>query len=77
MWLSEVDPCDDLAGLLNHADRFLTPEWEKGGLFYPHHDIQRDKDGNWTHVDPFSGNAAIGYARLNVANGQRRMWDTP
>lgn len=74
MWLSEVGLRDDLAGLLNHADRFLTPEWEKGGLFYLRHDIQKDK---WTHVDPFSGNAAIDYRRLNVANGQRRMWNTP
>jgi len=74
MWLSEVGPRDDLAGLLNHADRFFTPECEKGGLFYLRHDIQKDK---WTHVDPFSGNAAIDYRRLNVANGQRRMWNTP
>jgi hypothetical protein len=77
MWLSEVGPRDEHSGLLNHADRFLSPEWDKGGLFYPRHDVQRDGDGNWIYMDPLSGNAAIGYARLNVPNGQRRMWEAP
>ncbi|KAF8476495.1 hypothetical protein JB92DRAFT_2822993 [Gautieria morchelliformis] len=77
-WVSEVSSSpDDLAGLLNHADRFLGPTWENGGLFYPRHDTLTDKDGNWTQVEPFTGNAGIAYARLNVPNGQRRMWDAP
>ena len=28
-------------------------------------------------MDPFTGNAAIGYSRLNVPNGQRLMWEDP
>jgi hypothetical protein len=28
-------------------------------------------------MDPFSGNAAIGYARLNVPDGQKKMWEQP
>lgn len=28
-------------------------------------------------MDPFSGNAAIGYARINVPGGQKKMWDAP
>ncbi|KAF8478306.1 hypothetical protein JB92DRAFT_3047485 [Gautieria morchelliformis] len=77
-WVSEVSSSpDDLAGLLNHADHFLGPTWENGGLFYPRCDTLTDKDGNWTQVERFTGNAGIGYARLNVPNGQRRMWDAP
>ncbi|GKZ27633.1 hypothetical protein AbraCBS73388_005159 [Aspergillus brasiliensis] len=29
------------------------------------------------HMDRFTGNAAIGYARLNVNDGQKIMWDRP
>lgn len=76
MWLSEVAP-DDLAGILNHVDRFIHSEWEKGGLFYPRSDAATDKDGNWINMDPFTGNGAIGYARLNVPNGQRMMYNAP
>ncbi|CAI7678029.1 unnamed protein product [Penicillium pancosmium] len=36
-----------------------------------------DEQGNWTHMDPFSGNAAIGYAGLNVPDGQKKMWERP
>ncbi|KAK5714300.1 hypothetical protein LTR17_017231 [Elasticomyces elasticus] len=28
-------------------------------------------------LDPFTGNAAIAYARLNVEDGQKRMWEQP
>ena len=28
-------------------------------------------------MEPYSGNAAIGYARLNVKGGQRGMWERP
>jgi hypothetical protein len=28
-------------------------------------------------MDPFSGNAVIGYARLNVPDGQKVMWEHP
>jgi len=28
-------------------------------------------------VEPHSGNSGIGYARLNVENGQKMMWEKP
>ena len=28
-------------------------------------------------MDPFTGNSAVGYARLNVFDGQRKMWADP
>ena len=52
MWLSEVGPRDVHSGLLNHADRFLSPEWDNFGLFYPRHDVQRDVEGYGIYMDP-------------------------
>lgn len=66
-----------LEGLLKHADTYLTPSWDKGGLYYKRCEVLVDEDGNHTQVDPFTGNAAIGYSRLNVIDGQRKMWDRP
>jgi hypothetical protein len=28
------------------------------------------------HTDPFSGNPAIGYTRLNMPNGQKIIWES-
>jgi hypothetical protein len=30
-----------------------------------------DKDGNYKHVDPYTGNIGIGYVRMNVKVEQR------
>ncbi|GAB1215296.1 hypothetical protein ATERTT37_004482 [Aspergillus terreus] len=77
-WLSELGKKDELDGLLSQADRDLNPTWENGGLFYPRNDEQDPAtEAKWTHMDPFSGNAGIGYARLNVPDGQRIMWANP
>lgn len=76
-WLSELGKKAELDGLLKYADTNLQPTWENGGLFYPRNDDRTNEAGEWTHMDPFSGNAAIGYARLNVANGQKKIWDNP
>ncbi|KDN59903.1 hypothetical protein CSUB01_03220 [Colletotrichum sublineola] len=62
---------------VRYADRNLNPTWERGGLYYPRNDQRFDSELEWTHMDPFSGNAAIGYARLNVEDGQRIMWERP
>jgi hypothetical protein len=76
-WVSEVaDPAMN-DGLLRHADTFLNPSWEKGGLYYPHNDTRSDEQGNWKFVDPYTGNGAIAYARLNVPDGQKKMWEKP
>lgn len=77
-WASEVAGPQTLNGLLKHADAFMGPSWENGGLYYPRRDgPPTDDEGNWVFTDPFTGNAAIGYARLNVPDGQRKMWEEP
>ncbi|KAF4536480.1 uncharacterized protein LTHEOB_2241 [Lasiodiplodia theobromae] len=76
-WVSEVGDQSTCDGLLCHADEFLNPSWDQGGLFYPRNNTIADNQGNWTYVDPFTGNAAIAYASLNVPDGQREMWQKP
>jgi hypothetical protein len=76
-WLSEVATPTDLGALLRHADTYLNPSWSKGGLYYARCDSGWDKNGNYTYVEPYTGNSAIGYARLNVKDGQKKMWDSP
>ncbi|KAF7337799.1 Ldi domain-containing protein [Mycena sanguinolenta] len=76
-WVSEVGDDATVEGILRHADTFLNPTWERGGLFYPRYDEPEDADGNWTRMDAYTGNAAIGYARLNVRDGQKKMWEAP
>ncbi|KAF5652537.1 Linalool dehydratase-isomerase [Fusarium sp. NRRL 25303] len=76
-WLSEMGRTVELQGLLDFADTKLRPTWENGGLYYPRNDARVDDSGEWAHMDPFSGNAGIGYARLNVPDGQKKMWDRP
>lgn len=77
MWVSELGDEKTLQGILNHVDEFLQPEWERGGLYYPVNTQESNDDGNWTGVEPFTGNSAVGYARLNVFDGQRLMWTKP
>lgn len=76
-WLSELGKKEELDGLFKYADEHLQPTWENGGLFYPRNDTKTNEAGEWTHMDPFSGNASIGYARLNVPDGQKQMWEKP
>ena len=76
-WLSEVAGPPALEPLLRHADKYLNPAWTKGGLHYTRHEPGWDDEGNYRYMEPYSGNAAIGYARLNVQDGQKKMWDQP
>ena len=76
-WFSEVGGPSELQPLLGHADSFLNPTWRDGGLYYQRNDAGWDEDGNYIYVDPYTGNAAIGYSRLNVQHGQKKMWDNP
>ena len=73
-WVSEGGNKATLEGLLTHADKFMNPTWRSGGLYYPRNDQESDKDCHRTAVEPFTGNGAIGYARLNVIYGQRKLW---
>ena len=76
-WLSEVAGPTDLDALLRHADTYLHPTWSNGGLYYKRCDVGWDENGNYTYVEPYTGNAGIGYARLNVKDGQKKMFDSP
>ncbi|CAO2650781.1 Nn.00g020730.m01.CDS01 [Neocucurbitaria sp. VM-36] len=78
-WVSELGDKTTIDGLLKHADKYMNPTWREGGLYYSSQynpsQGEEDKDGNWTIADPFTGNGAIGYARLNVFDGQKKMWE--
>lgn len=76
-WLSEVEGPSELHPLLRHADQYLNPTWSKGGLYYRRHAPGWDHDGNYLYMEPYSGNAAIGYSRLNVHGGQKQMFEHP
>ncbi|KAL2839255.1 hypothetical protein BJY01DRAFT_250568 [Aspergillus pseudoustus] len=73
---SELGEEETLQGLLNHVDRFLKPTWNKGGLDYPVNPSNQTRMGR-SEVEPFTGNSAVAYARLNVHGGQRKMWEEP
>ena len=77
VYLAEMGEKDWLDGLLAHADRHMAPTWEKGGLYYPRNDQPYDSHGHLTHVEPLTGNAMLGYARLNVPNGLRTVFERP
>ncbi|KAL8837436.1 MAG: hypothetical protein Q9170_002520 [Blastenia crenularia] len=76
-WLSEVEGPSQLDPLLRHADQYLNPTWIKGGLYYRRQSPGWDEEGNYLYMEPYSGNAAIGYSRLNVQGGQRAMFEHP
>ncbi|GAY07388.1 hypothetical protein [Pseudonocardia sp. N23] len=73
-WASEMGDEQTLAGLLAHADTWMSPTWFDGGLYYPRNDTHTDADGRRTEIEPMSGNVLLGYARLNVADGLRGVY---
>jgi hypothetical protein len=75
MWTSELGKKEELEGLLSYVDERLSPSWERGGLYYPRCDEVYDQNMDVTHIDPFTGNAAVGFARLNIEDGQKKLWD--
>ena len=77
LWLSELGDRERLTALLAHADRFMRPTVDEGGLFYPREDRSVDAAGRMTYMDPLTGNALIAYARINVADGMRAMYERP
>ncbi|KAK1623689.1 hypothetical protein BDP81DRAFT_331377 [Colletotrichum phormii] len=78
-WLSELGKEKELRDLLDYADSSPQPTftWEKGGLCYARNNNRANENGECFHMDPFTGNAALGYARLNVKDGQKIMWEKP
>ncbi|KAK2729835.1 linalool dehydratase-isomerase precursor [Colletotrichum kahawae] len=73
MWASELGEPEHLDGLLAYADAKMGPTWEDGGLFYG---SSGGSEGA-SSVDVISGNAAVAYARFNVVDGQRTMYEKP
>jgi hypothetical protein len=77
LWLAEIGDRERLEGLLAHADTYMNPTWEKGGLFYPRNDQSWDADGNMVYMDPITGNADLAWARLSPAGGLNAFYNKP
>lgn len=77
VWAAEMGDSVTLAGLLEHADRYMNPTWRDGGLYYPRNDADTDAVGNFTLLSPVEGNALLGYARLNVPDGLWSFYNEP
>ncbi|KAF2168807.1 hypothetical protein M409DRAFT_20824 [Zasmidium cellare ATCC 36951] len=75
--LSELGKKEELSAIQAYADSYLSPMWENGGLYYPRNDNVFDKNDNLVHMEPHSGNSGIGYGRLNVEDGQKKIWENP
>jgi hypothetical protein len=74
--LSEIGD-ERVRGMLAHANRFMNPTWENGGLHYPRNDQAWDAEGNRTGVDTMTGNIMLGYSRLNVPDGLWSLYNRP
>lgn len=74
---SEVGDSQNLDGLLGYADLMLNPAWQDGGYYYKRRDAAFDEAGFYIGVDPMAGNALLHYARLNVKDGLRKLYDGP
>ncbi|CAG9978193.1 unnamed protein product [Clonostachys byssicola] len=74
MMISEAGDLSTLQKLLDLVDNKFTPNWDEGGLFYA---PSRSSNNSCVDMDRFTGNAAIAYARLNVPQGQRKMYENP
>ncbi|TEA15284.1 Linalool dehydratase/isomerase [Colletotrichum sidae] len=77
MWLSELGDGADLEGMLAYVDDAFAPTWENGGLFYPCRRSDSPYDYKTPTVDVLTGNAGVAYGRLNVPDGQRKMYEAP
>jgi len=72
---SELGDVETRDRLLAYADARLHRTWERGGLFHARHDARYDTDGLLSGMDPHTGNVLLGYARLNVADGLRSLYE--
>lgn len=74
---AELGDDASLHAMLDYADRFLAPRWERGGYFYPREDRINDAGGNPICMDPHTGNALLALARLNVPGGFAKLYAGP
>jgi hypothetical protein len=76
-WAAEMGDRATLDGVVAHADRYMSPTWSGGALYYPRNDTLTDADGNRTEIEPMTGNVLLGYARLNVPDGLHELYQHP
>ena len=74
---SEVGDVATLRRLLGYADTCLTPTWHDGAFYYRRRDGWLDASGKLHAMDPHTGNALLGYARLNVPGGLHKLYAEP
>jgi hypothetical protein len=74
---SEVGDTETVAGMLAYADRFLNAAWQDGGYYYKRRDANFDADGYFIGMDAAAGNALLHYARLNVKDGLKKLYEGP
>lgn len=75
---SELGDEDTLTRLFAYADTFLHPVQDAGGAYYyKRHDEWLDAEGRLAAMDPHTGNALLAYARLNVPDGLRKLYEGP
>ena len=60
-----------------YADKYLSPTWKNGGLYYPRNSRLYDAEGNPTAIGSGVGNAFLAYGRLNVRDGLHTMYNRP
>ncbi|WP_313808124.1 hypothetical protein [Sphingobium sp.] len=74
---SEVGDTETLDGLLGYADLKLNSAWQDGGYYYKRRDANYDENGYFIGMDAAAGNALLHYARLNVKDGLKKLFDGP
>lgn len=83
---AEVGDHETAEGILAYADQHWAPTWQDSGLYYPRNDAFEvtPGQGNGTpqrftspRVNTLTGNALVGLARINVANGLLSMFRNP
>lgn len=74
---SEVGDTDTLDAMLGYADLMLNAAWQDGGYYYKRRDANFDENGYFIGMDPAAGNAILHYARLNVKDGLRKLYEGP
>ena len=74
---SEIGDTETVTSMLAYADRFLNPAWQDGGYFYKRRDANFDENGFFIGMDAAAGNALLHYARLNVKDGIKKLYEGP
>lgn len=66
--------------MLAYADRYWAPRWTAGALSYPRQDAFKfpgDGPDVWRRVQPLTGNALIGLARMDGKDGLYALFNSP